>query len=174
MRAKNLPLSVSDLRMGLRKHATYKGAPLFITDSNLYMLLDNLVKKGRFLSYSGYFLPKESAGGKAIEYWVIKRKISDYFVEKGEELESSKDADFIVRGKLVHVWHDLNPKKLVALCKKSDNIILFPDDNAMKGFVQSLNNHDPSLMKLSLELQYGRLYCETLDKFLERGFHGKA
>ncbi|MBN1169854.1 hypothetical protein JXA56_02425 [Candidatus Micrarchaeota archaeon] len=174
MRAKNLPLSVSDLRMGLRKHATYKGAPLFITDSNLYMLLDNLVKKERFLYYSGYFLPKESAGDKPIEYWVIKRRITDYFVEKGEELRTSKDADFIVRGKLVHIWHDLDIKNLVKLCEKSDNIILFSDDNTMDNFVQGLNNHDPSLMKLSLELQYGRLYCETLDKFLERGFHGQV
>jgi hypothetical protein len=173
-RAKGLPLSVYDLRLGLRKHATYKGAPLFVTDSNLYTLLDGMVKDGRFLSYGGYFLPKEMADGKPVEYWIIRRRLTDYFIEHGEELDGSKDADFLVRGKMVHIWQDLDAKKLVSLCRKADNVIIFPDSGSREGFRKRLQRHGADWMRLSLELQYGRLHCETLDEFLERGFRGKV
>ena len=172
-RAKGLPLSVSDLKIGLRKYATFRGAPLFVTESNLYLLIDKLAKKGRFLSYGGYFLPADASQSKPIEYWVLKRRISDYFVEHGEELKNSDQADFLVRGKLVHIWHDLDPKKLVKLCKKTDNVIIFPDKKSKNSFKKMVQQYDPEWMKLALELQYGKLYCETLDEFLERGFRGK-
>lgn len=173
-RAKDLPLTISDLRIGLRKHATYKGAPLFVTDSNLYTLLDGMVKKGTFLSYGGYFLPAGMAGGKPIEYWVLKRRLSDHFIEKGEEPESAPGADFMVAGKLVHIWHEPDPKKLLSLCRKTDNVVIFPNEKEKDRFIAMMHGYDPAWMKLSLELQYGRLYCQTLDEFLERGLHAES
>jgi hypothetical protein len=172
-RAKGLPLTISDLRIGLRKHATFNGAPLFVTDSNIYTLLDGMVKKGKFLSYYGYFLPAEMSQGKPVEYWVLKRRLNDYFVENGEEPESVKDADFMVSGRIIHIYHDPDAKKLVSLCKKNDNIIIFPNEKGKESFMALMQRYDPSWMKLSLELQYGKLYCQTIDEFLERGLHAK-
>ncbi|MDD5172117.1 MAG: hypothetical protein PHF60_03720 [Candidatus ainarchaeum sp.] len=173
-RANGLPLSISDLRIGLRKHATYNGAPLFVTDSNLYTLLDAMVKKGKFLSYGGYFLPAEMARGKPIEYWVLRRRLNDHFVEKGEEPETAKGADFVVGGRMVHIWHEPDAKKLMSLCRKNDNVIIFPNEKEKQRFIEMLHRYDPAWMKLSLELQYGRLYCQTINEFLERGLHAKS
>ncbi len=171
-RSKGLPISISDFKIGLRKYSSFKGAPLFVTESNLYLVVDDLAKDGLFLSYQGYFMPADSANGKPIEYWVVKRKISDYFIEHGEELASSKESDFLVDKKLVHIYHDIDPKKLVKLCKK-DNIVIFPDGKSKDDFIRKLHTYDPDWMKLLLEYQYGNLFCETLEEFLERGLSVK-
>jgi len=173
-RAIGLPISVSDLRIGMHKHTVFKGSPVFLTDSNLYHILDLLVKKGRFLSYRGFFLPTEMTGKKPIEYWVLKRRLSDYFIERGEELPQVKSADFKVRGKMLHIWKDLDPTTLASLCTKADNIIIFPDEKKKREFIRSASSPDPSWVKVLLEIQYGRIYCQTLDEFLERGLYGKG
>ncbi|MFH1393827.1 MAG: hypothetical protein ABII71_05665 [Candidatus Micrarchaeota archaeon] len=173
-RAAGLPISVSDLRIGMHKHSVFRGSPVFLTDSNIYHVLDSLVRKGRFLSYGGYFLPSEMAGGKPIEYWVIRRKLSDYFIERGEELPVVKGADFQVRGKMLHIWQELDPELLASLARKADNIIIFPDSRRKGEFMKKASCPDPSWMKVLLEIQYGRIYCQTLDEFLERGLYGKG
>lgn len=173
-RAKGMPLSVSDLKIGMRKHATYKGAPLFVTDSNTYGLLDGLAKKGHFLAYGGYFMPADDSDGKPAEYWAVMRRLSDSFVERGITPQNDKGADFIVGGRRVHVWRDIDPKELLDSCKKAGSVIVFPDAKAKVDFGKKLNLHDEHWMMLSLELQYGRLYCQTVDEFLELGLNGKV
>jgi hypothetical protein len=173
-RAQGLPLSVSDLGIGLRRYATFKGTPIFITDSNIYRILDELVRKGHFLSYSGYFMPKEMVDHRPIEYWVIKRRLNDHFIENGEELPAVKKADFMFRDKMLHIWHDLDPKMLISLCKKADSVIIFPDAASKEKFRSMASRYNPDWMRVSLEIQYGRIYCQTIDEFLGRGSNGKS
>lgn len=174
-RADGLPLSVSDLRLGIRRHAAYRGAPVFTTDSNLFHLLDAMVKKGVMLSSEGYFLPAEMAAGRPVEYWVVKRRLTDHFISHGDEFESGRDADFLVHGKMVHLWGgEPDPKRLVSLSRSHDNIIVFPDAARRDGFIAKASAYDPSWMKVLLEIQYGRIYCQTMEEFLERGLHAKG
>jgi hypothetical protein len=172
-RAKDLPLSVNDLRMGMRRFAMYKGTPIFLTDSNIYRILDKMVKKGRFLSFSGYFLPAEMTRGKPIEYWVLKRKLFDHFISMGQMMKEAKGADFSYQGRLVHIFHDISPKDLIRLCKSADNVIIFPDKRSKEDFRGRTLKYDPDWMRVALELQYGRVYCQTIDEFLGRGSNGE-
>jgi hypothetical protein len=132
-----------------------------------------LVSKGKFLSYSGYYLPKEMANGIPIGYWYLKRRLIDHFIESGEDYSFSKEADFKVRGKLIHIWHDIDPKKILLLCKKADSIIIFPDELGKEEFRSKAGKYDPAWMKVHLELQYGGVYCQTIDEFIGRGSNGK-
>ncbi len=170
-RAPGMPLSVSDLRIGMRKHATYRGAPLFLTDSNIYNVLDSLARKGRMLSYGGYFLPAEMAGDKPIEYWVVKRKLSDHLLENGEELRPAKKGGFLVHGKTFHIWPDIYPK---LVRRAPDSVIIFPDEELKAQFFRLAQKYDPLWMELSLELQYGGMHFLTIHEFIERGLHGKG
>lgn len=161
-RAPSLPLTVSDLRLGIRNHATYKGAPLFLTDSNLFSILEGLSRKGQLLSYNGYFLPSSMSKGKPIEYWTLCRIITDRLIENGIESEKWGEADFIIRGKPVHVWSGTT--KPIKLC---EGIIVFPDEARRQEFMASANAFDSDSMRLSLELHQGRISLQTLDEFLE-------
>ncbi|MFH1221941.1 MAG: hypothetical protein V1492_02550 [Candidatus Micrarchaeota archaeon] len=172
-RAPNLPLSIADLRIGIQKYATFRGSTVFVTDSNIFHLLDTMTAKGHFLSYSGYYLPADMAESRPIEYWVLKRIILDQLVQHGKELQKPRDADFIINGKYIHVWRKLDPKKLFALCKNADNIIVFPHEKAKTEFEARMRQYDENWMRLSLELQYGRLYFQTIDQLMEGGFNGK-
>ncbi len=167
-RAPTMPLSVSDLRLGIRKHATYKGVPVFLTDSNLFYILETLSCKGDMLSYGGYFLPSTMSKGIPIECWVLRRKISDVLIEMGLQPDGKNGSDFCLGEKLVYVWGGFEPSQLTKVCRKKDGIIVFPDDNRKKGFIASTMRYDPDSMRLSLELRHGRISLQTLDEFMER------
>jgi len=173
-RAKGLPLSVTDLRMGIRKHAQYKGSQVFITDSNIYRILDSLIKKKKFSSYAGYFMPASMLNGLPIEYWVLRRRLMDYSIENGLDVNASKDAEFCIRGKKIHIWGNISPKKLICPGKKSDSLIIFPDDSEKEKFLKLAARYDAPWMKVLLEIRHGRIYCQTMEQFLERGNNGKA
>jgi hypothetical protein len=173
-RAKGLPLSVTDIRMGIRKYAKFKGSQVFITDSNIYHILDSLVKKKLFFSYDGYFMPVVMLGGLPIEYWVLKRKLKDYSIESGADISQVKDAEFLVKGKMLHIWGNIDPKKLLKLSKKVDSLIIFPDSSKKDAFLKKAAQYDPQWMRVLLEIRHGKIYCQTLEQFLERGNNGKA
>ncbi len=160
-RAPGLPLLVSDLRIGIRKHSTFKGAPLFVTDSNIYKILDQLTKKGAMLSYRGFFMPLEAAGGLPAEYWAMKRRIMDCLMENGEKT----NGELVVRGKRLHLWPKLNPTLIAG---KPDNILIFPDEERKAKYLSSSQKHNPLLTQLSLEIQYGQIKCMTIDEWIGR------
>ena len=165
-RAPGMPLSVSDLRIGMRKYAAYKGAPLFLTDSNVYNVLDSLVRKGRMLSYSGYFMPSDAAEGKPVEYWVTKRKLADHLLENGEELESARNG-FVMRGKHAYLWPDIDPRSV-----RSGSTLIFPDKKRKSEFFRIAARYEPAWMRLSLELQYGSVRFLTIDELMGGGHAG--
>jgi hypothetical protein len=169
-RAPDMPLSVSDLRIGMRMHAAYRGTPLFLTDSNIYNVLDSLVRKGKLFSYGGYFLPVEMAGDKPIEYWVVKRKLSDHLLERGDELKETKKGGYAVRGKTFHFWPDIYPN---LVHRTRESVIIFPDEELKKEFFRLAHRYDPLWMELSLELQYGSIRFLTIDEFIAHGLHGQ-
>jgi hypothetical protein len=174
-RAPGLPLSLSDLRLGIRKHASYKGAPLFVTDSNIYGVLDAMVKKGKFDAFGGYYLPAEMASGRPIEHWVMRRMLTDRFLENGEKLKPVKEADYRINGRFVHLWGKApNPKRLVSLCRKAGNLMIFPDEKRKQEFLRMVTRRDPYWMMLSLEVRHGRMECQTIDDFMGLRSDGTA
>lgn len=170
-RAPSMPVTVSDLTIGIRKHVVYQGRSIFITDSNLFHILENLKNEGHLLSYNGYFLPVDMAENKSIEYWVMKRIISDQLIEKGMTVHPSQGGDFFILNRIVHIWHGQKPEVLIKLCKKADNVIVFPNEESKQGFVREVHKYGVEKMILSLELHHGRIYPQTIDEFLERTFN---
>jgi len=164
-RAPGLPLLVSDLRIGIRKHSTFRGAPLFVTDSNIYRILDRLTKKGAMLSYRGFFMPIEMASGLPIEYWAMKRRIMDCLMENGEKSDGE-----LIGGKRLHLWPKLDPALIAG---KPDNILIFPDEERKADYLSSSQKHNPLLTQLSLEIQYGQIRCMTIDEWIGRWSNGK-
>jgi len=165
-RAPGMPLSVSDLRRGIQMYSTYRSARLFLTDSNIYNICDSLVRRGILLSYGGYFLPAEMARGKPIEYWVMKRKLSDYALENGDDLKEAEEGGFIMRGEIFYLWPDVCPD---LMRRTHDAVIVFPDENLKTKFFSIVHRYDPGWMELSLELQYGSIRSITIDDFIEKG-----
>ena len=174
-RAPGLPLSLSDLRLGIRKHASYKGAPFFVTDSNLYGVLDAMVKNSKFDAFAGYYLPAEMANGRPIEHWMMRRRLTDRFLERGETLKPVKEADYKIKGRFVHLWgKPPDPKRLISLCRKTGNLMVFPDEKRKQEFLRMATRYDPYWMMLSLELRHGRMECQTIDDFMGLRLNGKA
>jgi len=175
-RAPGLPLTVSDMKLGLRKYVTYRGAPLFVTDSNIYRLLEGLCQNGRFLSFGGYYLPKEMGREKPVEYWVIRRRLADRFLEAGEELPvPSAPADFEIKGKLIHIWGNVDPEQVLSLCHRHrDQVLLFPDRQKKTDFLRMAGRHEPVWMELDLQMRHGRVDCLSVDEFLERRLNGNG
>ncbi len=164
-RASGLPLSIADLRIGIRKHLTFKGGQLFVTDSNLYRIIDKLTKTGTAQSYNGFFLLQEMAENLPIEYWVMKRKIFDSLMENGEKVDLCSKKPIKVNGKTVHLWPELNS---LSIAGKPNNLLIFPDEERKTDYLISTQKHTPILMQLTLEIQYGQIKCLTIEEYLGR------
>lgn len=159
-RAPGLPLTITDLRLGIQKHATFKGAPVFITDANIFRILEKLVSEGRMLSYRGYFIPGGIEQGK-LERLVLLRMISDRLIQLGVSSKGDYEADFIIGRRPVYIWNGQQPSKLCG----TGCILIFKDAKEKVGYLRLSDSYD--YMRLSLELRYGEMLLMTVGEFLE-------
>jgi len=167
-RAPSLPITVADLSIGIRRHATYKGTQFFITDSNIFNILEDLSDKGHLLSYKGYFLPADMSEGKPIEYWVLKRMINDWFIERGISSKESDGADFRIGNRVIYIWRGQEPNVFLKHSKE-DTIIVFPNEERKQEFIRQTQGYGTDRMRLSLELYHGKIFPQTIGEFMERG-----
>lgn len=167
-RAAGMPLNVSDLRIGFRRFVTNEGRPVFLTDSNIYRLLESEARKGRFVAYEDYFMPASQMDGKPIEYWAVKRMITDFFIENGIDYSKHAKADlsFDSGKKILHIYNNVDMKIVAQLAKNADNYIIFPDRKSLTAFRDKLMEYDKSSMGVYLQLLYGRVFCYTVNDFI--------
>ena len=161
-RAPGLPLTVRDIRIGIMKHATFEGRALFLTDSNIYRVVDKLARNGTMLFHEGYSMPAEAAHDTPIEYWVMRRKISERLMEIGERF-LEKDRAFWAFGKRLHIWPDIFPETLAG---KTGNLLIFPDEERKSSYLAAMRGSNALMAQILLELKYGKTRCVTIDEWL--------
>ncbi len=159
-RAPGLPLSVKDIRIGIMKHAVYKGRPLSLTDSNVYRVIDSLARRGAVLFHKGYAMPADAAGGLPMEHWVMRRRMSDALMERGERAVE-KGGALLHSGKRLHVWPDIRGDP-------AGGTLIFPDKAGKYAYIESLRGYGAREARLRLELAFGKMQCVTIDEWLER------
>jgi hypothetical protein len=161
----SLALRTTDLRLGFKKYVTKDGKPVFLTESNIYAVLENELRKGRFEEFSGYFVPVDSMEGMPASYWAERRKMADFFTENGIEFSEQKGSDFIFgngRKKHIAVYPNLNLKKILG--KGHEWIILFPSLLQAEEFSKT-KKYDPEWMKLALRISHGRIQLMSGEGF---------
>lgn len=165
---KNAPVTSAEIRSGLRRKFAKQGKEMVVTDSNLSDVMEGLEKKNLVKSWREYYAPASWLGGKGIEFHAAKRIMRDKLIERGLEY-SDKGGHFEIEngmGKVFYHVHDGNGivKKILGKAKAGKNVLVFPEEEALARFAESLNSYEEESIRMKMEVEYNGVTLTTLAK----------
>jgi hypothetical protein len=168
---KNAPVTSAEIRSGLRRKFAKQGKEMTITDSNLSDVMEGLEKKNLVKSWREYYAPVQWLGGKDIEFHATRRILRDKLIERGLEY-SDKGSCFEIEngmGKVFYHVHDGNGviKKVLGNAKAGKNVLVFPEEEALTRFAESLNSYEEEKIRMKMEVEYNGVTLTTLAKLGE-------
>ncbi|MBN1169772.1 hypothetical protein JXA56_02005 [Candidatus Micrarchaeota archaeon] len=164
-RWENTPLTTAEIKNGF-KDIFYKGRPIFITDFNVELLLDQLIKAGKVKFSINYYglVSWEDKTKKTIDYLAMMRRIRDICVNNAvpfTSLNESKEADSVITvvGQQMYLhFYDRNAdnklslKRALSTISKGITIMLFKNEAEKQNFIELVNS-SPSVAPLILKLE---------------------
>ena len=164
-RWENTPLTTSEIKNGF-KEIFYQGRPIFITDFNVELLLDQLSKKGPVKTSIGYYglSSWEAKTKRTIDYLSMLRRVRDICVNNAVPftgLNDSKEADSVITvvGQQMYLhFYDKNAdnkltfQRALSTINKGITIMLFKNEMDKEYFIELINS-SPSIAPLILKLE---------------------
>lgn len=168
-RWKYMPLTAEEIKSGVSNNIRANNMPISITTQNADRILASLVHDGSLSSVSGYYAPATwtEASNHSVEYLTIFRKMRDYCVSHAilfTDLDSNDTADLLITkdGKQmgVFIYTKAQPMRKLTISNDSKVVIVFLDDDSMRGFVDDLHSSygkGAEVLKLGIEYNYVKL-----------------
>ncbi len=176
---KNTPLKFSEIKKGFSK-IIYNSKPVFISDYNLSLILEELEKKGYIKSFLGYYGLTKWEDKYSIPYLAMFRKVRDIcisrivpFTNLGKEKFADVKLTLDLQNIYLHFAEDKNAFERASLralktISKGLTIILFPDEATKKEYLEMLNSLDINLIILKLFIIAGLILPLTVDELDKR------
>lgn len=161
-RWKYMPLSLQEIKAGVRKRISYQGKPILISDYNLEKLLRRLEEGELSKSLGLYGLRAwQAQSGKDSRYLSIFRILRNFFISHAilfTEVGQRPDCDIMVnfRGEsiLIHIFEgDETARRALLSARKGKNFIIFESRDELRDFLRRLGPAStPLAVALKLEL----------------------
>ena len=173
-RWKYMPLSLQEIKAGVRKHISYQGKPVLISDYNLEKLLGQLEESGQASRALGlYGLSSwQKQSEKEMRYLAIFRTLRSFFIGHAvlfTDVGARKDCDILVnyRGEsiYVHIYEgEATVRRALASARKGKNFIIFESRDALQDFLLELGPASTQLaVALKMEINARQLILTHID-----------